>query len=75
MPMNESLAAAQSLYEKGFITYPRTNSEYLATNEKYKIKSIIQTIAKIGYPVAFKDTKGIFDDSKSKISFGADAYI
>ena len=64
MPMNESLAAAQKLYEEGYITYPRTNSEYLATNEKDRIKSIIATVAKLGYPVEFKDTKTIFDDSK-----------
>ena len=31
------------LYERGFISYPRTNSEYLATNEKDKFKSILPT--------------------------------
>lgn len=64
MPMEKSLAIAQKLYENGYISYPRTNSEYLATNEKNKIKQIISDIAKLGYPVCFKDKKNIFDDSK-----------
>ncbi len=64
MSMAESLAIVQKLYEEGFLTYPRTNSEYLATNEKDKIKKIIQGVKNVGYPVVFKDKKTIFDDSK-----------
>ena len=64
MSMQESLALVQGLYEKGYLTYPRTNSEYLATAEKGKIKQILDNCAKIGYPVKFKDGKTIFDDSK-----------
>lgn len=64
MPMEESLKILQGLYEKGFVTYPRTNSEYLAEAEKDKIKMILDGVAKIGYPVCFKDGKTIFDDSK-----------
>ena len=64
MSMQESLALVQGLYEKGYLTYPRTNSEYLATAEKGKIKQILENCAKIGYPVRFKDQKTIFDDSK-----------
>lgn len=64
MPMEESLNIVQKLYEAGYVTYPRTNSEYLATAEKNKIKQIIDIIAKIGYPIKFKDNKTIFDDSK-----------
>ena len=64
MSMQESLALVQGLYEKGYLTYPRTNSEYLATAEKDKIRQILAGCRKIGYPVAFKDSKTIFDDSK-----------
>lgn len=64
MSMADSLAIVQKLYEEGYLTYPRTNSEYLATNEKDKVKKIIGAIKGLGYPVVFKDKKTIFDDSK-----------
>lgn len=64
MPMDKSLAVLQKLYEEGYVTYPRTNSEYLATAEKEKISDIIAKVRGIGYPVVMKDSKRIFDDSK-----------
>lgn len=64
MSMETSLKIVQDLYERGYVTYPRTNSEYLATAEKGKIKTILDNVSKIGYPVKFKDGKNIFDDSK-----------
>ncbi len=64
MSMADSLKIIQKLYEEGYLTYPRTNSEYLATAEKDKIKSILANVGKLGYPVRFKDSKYIFDDSK-----------
>lgn len=64
MAMDKSLNIVQKLYESGYLTYPRTNSEYLAVAEKDKIKAILNNISKIGYPVTFKDKKTIFDDSK-----------
>lgn len=64
MSMEQSLKIVQDLYERGFVTYPRTNSEYLATAEKGKIKTILEEVKKLGYPVKFKDGKNIFDDSK-----------
>ena len=64
MSMTDSLKIIQKLYEEGYLTYPRTNSEYLATAEKDKMRAIISNISKMGYPVRFKDSKHIFDDSK-----------
>lgn len=64
MSMTDSLKIIQDLYEAGYLTYPRTNSEYLATAEKDKMKAIIANVGKLGYPVKFKDSKTIFDDSK-----------
>ncbi len=64
MSMADSLAVVQKLYESGYLTYPRTNSEYMATAEKDKVKNILSSVGKIGYPVRFKDSKFIFDDSK-----------
>ena len=64
MSMNQSLEILQKLYEEGYVTYPRTNSEYLATAEKDKIRRVVDKVAGIGYPVVFKETKQIFDDSK-----------
>lgn len=64
MSMEESLKTVQDLYEKGYVTYPRTNSEYLAEAEQGKIKEIIALVGRLGYPVEFKFKKTIFDDSK-----------
>ena len=64
MSMTDSLKIIQKLYEDGYLTYPRTNSEYLATAEKDKMKAILSNVSKLGYPVKFKDSKTIFDDSK-----------
>ncbi|HFD2037800.1 TPA: DNA topoisomerase [Clostridium perfringens] len=64
MTFKESLDLIQKLYEQGFITYPRTNTEYLAEAEKGKVKSIIEKLNDEGYTLEFKDKKSIFDDSK-----------
>lgn len=64
MSMSESLSLIQGLYEKGYLTYPRTNSEYLATAEKGKFARIVSNIEKMGYAVKMKDSPKIFDDSK-----------
>ncbi len=64
MSMAQSLEIVQKLYEEGYVTYPRTNSEYLATREQDKIKKVIEAVKGKGYPVEFKFKKSIFDDSK-----------
>ena len=58
-----SLEIIQKLYENGYITYPRTNTEYLAINEKGKVKQLLKALSK-DHDVAFKDSKKIFDDDK-----------
>ena len=64
MNMTESLEIVQKLYEMGYLTYPRTNSEYLATAEKDKISKIVTNFTKMGYNLKFRDDKTVFDDSK-----------
>lgn len=64
MSLKSSMATIQGLYEKGYITYPRTNTEYLAEDEKDKVKEVIAMLQKHGKNLAFRDGKSIFDDSK-----------
>jgi len=60
--MKESLEMIQKLYEMGYITYPRTNTEYLAEEEKEKVALLIKTYSM--YDIAFRDDKTVFDSSK-----------
>ena len=46
------------------MTYPRTNTEFLANAEKDKVKEIISVLKNEDIPIEFKDSKSIFDDSK-----------
>lgn len=59
----DTLKALQNLYENGYVTYPRTNTEYLSENEKDKITSILETL-KPEHNVAINDSTAIFDNSK-----------
>ena len=58
----DSMKIIQKLYEDGYITYPRTNTEYLAENEKEKVEKLIISFS--NYKLKMKDSKKIFDDSK-----------
>lgn len=60
--LSDTLKYVQSLYEKGYVTYPRTNTEYLAENEKEKVKQILKSLNDDN--LDFFDKKSIFDDSK-----------
>lgn len=65
MSLDDTLKHLQKLYEDGFTTYPRTNTEYLADTEKEKIKKVIAAIKdKFSVNIDFKDKKKIFDSSK-----------
>lgn len=61
----ESLDIVQKLYEAGYVTYPRTNTEYLAIAEAGRINSILSLLRDNGFAVTPKDKKkSIYDDSK-----------
>lgn len=63
--INSTLNYAQSLYEKTYTTYPRTNSEYLTEEEKDKVEGIINKLVKQeNLPISMKDDKRIFDSKK-----------
>lgn len=64
MSLDRSLKIVQDLYEKGYVSYPRTPSQYLAENEKDKFRKIIRNFQELGVAIAFRDGKQIFDDSK-----------
>lgn len=57
---SDTLKIIQTLYEKGFITYPRTDSQYLTCDEKGFAKKIIDSLKTQGYPVEFNDKDTIF---------------
>ena len=61
MNFDKSLKIIQELYEKGYLTYPRTNTEYLSVNEKDRVKNIINSLNE--ETLEFKDSK-IFNDDK-----------
>lgn len=63
MTLEDTLKHVQSLYEKGYVTYPRTNTEYLHTSEIEDVKKLVQ-IYSDSYDIVFKNTKALFDDSK-----------
>lgn len=64
MSLDHSLKIVQDLYEKGYVSYPRTPSQYLAENEKEKFREIISQFNNYGVNINFKESKQIFDDSK-----------
>ena len=63
--LDKTLSLVQSLYEKGYLTYPRTNTEYMAEEEISKAESIIESLKKRGFnDIELKKSKSIFDSSK-----------
>lgn len=61
MKADEVLQICQSLYEKKYQSYPRTDSEYLSEEEKEKVREIISSLNDPN--LEFKDKKTIFDNS------------
>jgi len=62
--LDDSKRLIQGLYEAGYITYPRTNTEYLGESEKGKVQGLLTVFGKHGYDLQFRDSKSIFDSSK-----------
>ena len=60
---DKTLKLAQSLYEKGLTTYPRTNTEYMTEAEVPLIEAIINRINAKGN-LELRTDKSVFDDSK-----------
>ncbi|RXM74514.1 type IA DNA topoisomerase [Clostridium tetani] len=61
------LKVAQSLYEKKFITYPRTSSSVLDESLEGRAKKVLETLKKgLSYEnqIRFNKSKRIFDSSK-----------
>lgn len=67
MTPKETLDILQTLYEAGYVTYPRTNSNNMSENEKDKAKDIIAAVqSQLGAQyagIAFRDDKAIFDNA------------
>ncbi|EDT15860.1 DNA topoisomerase [Clostridium perfringens] len=61
--LGDSLKAIQSLYEAGYVTYPRTNSEYLSEDEVGKVRGIINKLNREGYNLKLKESKAIFNNA------------
>lgn len=64
MNFNDSIKIIQRLYEKGYITYPRTNTQFLGENDKENVKEVLEVLKNEGYNVGFIDKKSIFDSTK-----------
>lgn len=62
---SETLSLVQTLYLDGYVTYPRTNTEYMATAEKKSVGQLVNLLKdQEGHEIVFKDSKAIFDDTK-----------
>lgn len=61
--MSESLGCIQALYENGYLTYPRTDSEYLASTEIEKVDEIIDAMKKVMPEVNICQQKDVYNDN------------
>lgn len=53
--LKKTLSVAQMLYEKAYTTYPRTNTEYLAEQERNKFNAIINKIYDSNLFIRYKE--------------------
>ena len=59
--MNETLAVAQSLYEKKLLSYPRTDSSYLTTALAKEFPKMLKPLLSV--PGLEKETQAVLNDS------------
>ena len=62
----ETLSCTQKLYEKGYVTYPRTDCEYLAEEEREKVMKVLKVYSEDYQKIIFSDTSRIFNSKKVK---------
>lgn len=62
--LDYTLKIVQSLYEEGYVTYPRTASEYLTKAQIEDTEKIVNLLRRQGKNITFKTSSSIFDDSK-----------
>lgn len=68
MSLEHSMDVIYQLFEAGYITYPRTNTEYLSENEKKNVSRLIELFNEEGYDLLINNNNEyIFDDSKIDI--------
>lgn len=62
--LKTSLALAQKLYEKGFISYPRTSVEYLSPKEAREMEKIIEKLNLLKHNLTFSSKNPVFNEEK-----------
>lgn len=62
--IENSLALIQKLYEKGFVTYPRTSIEYLNQKEMPEVQKVITRLNALGHNLTFNNKSTVFNDEK-----------
>lgn len=66
MTSAETLSIVQKLYEEGYVTYPRTNTEYLVDEEIPSIEKLVNQLFEMGYSLKMKTNKSIFCNEKTE---------
>ena len=62
--MKEASDAMEKLYLEAYITYPRTDCEYLQTREIPQMQNTVERLEGLGLPVAFHTRASVFNDKK-----------
>lgn len=63
-PASKTLQLAQSLYEAKYISYPRTDAQYLATSSRGLVIEIMKALGRADLIESVENNRFIFNDSK-----------